>query len=261
MSTSGGERSQRGREVRFRAFFSHSSRDADLVRAVGRAVGRPFVLIDYFAFQTGDELLEVIHDAIDAAAIFVLFVSREALGSDWVAAEVEDARQAFAIGRLRSVLVYITDTRIASNDLPEWLRAFKYTYSNAVQPIARDIRGRIDEMVRERQTTFFVGRRREVEMLQDQVVPPDGSEGRSILAVTGLTGIGRETLLARVARDLLTIRRAIRVEVESGDLLNDLSVKLAHLVESITSLDDARSLGRYRLAARLTGEDAWFQRW
>lgn len=240
-----------------KAFFSYSTQDAELVRAVGRHVGRPFVTIDYFAFQTGDELLSSIEAAIEAAGIFVLFASRPALASRWVKGEMETARYEYALNRLSKVLVYVTDDSLQTSDLPSWLRRQKYTYLHASRPIAREIRRVIDDEVRSQRSSFFVGRAREAALFQEVLAPADGTAVPRTLAVSGLTGIGRQTLLARIARDLLILPRTLRIDIESGDAGQDFAAKLADLVEpystpeaslrgsrDIRSLDEDQALDR-----------------
>ena len=191
-----------------RAFLSHSSRDAELVRAVGSQLGRPFVRLDYYNFAGGDEFLAAIDEALADSALFVLFASRHSLDSLWVDVEVDSARYELKLGRLRKCLVCIMDDTLQVADLPSWLRRFKYVRSRAAKPIARIVRGEIDDLMRERQHEFFVNRTRESEALQDAIAPSSGSMPPTAFAVVGLDGIGRRTLLQRVAKDLLSLTRA-----------------------------------------------------
>lgn len=222
-----------------KAFFSYSTHDADLVHAVGRHVGRPFVTIDYLAFETGDDLLETIESAIHEAAMFVLFASRPALESLWVREEIGTARYDYAMGKLSHVLVFITDDTLGAKDLPAWLRRMKYSHLRASRPIAREVRHVIDEQLRARRSTFFIGRSREVATLQEALAPPDGRPVPRTLMASGLDGIGRQTLVRRVAQDLLTLRRTVRIDIESGDALSDIAAKTADLIEPYPSPEAA----------------------
>lgn len=233
------------RAVRFavamKMFFSYSTRDADLVRAVVSHLGRPFVTIDYLAFETGDDLIAAIEKAIHEASIFVLFVSRNALESDWVRAETAAARYEYALGRLARVLVYLTDDSLRSTHLPPWLTRLKYSYLHASRPIARELRHIVDDEIRTRRASFFVDRVRETAIIQDALAQPDGAASPKILALSGLDGIGRQTLLARVARDFLTIPRTLRIDIESGDAIQDLAAKLADLLGGYVTPESALS--------------------
>ena len=58
------------------------------------------------------------------------------------------------------------------------------------------------------------------------------------MTIRGLPGIGRRTLLQRVARDSLFIDRLLTVRIEVGDSVNSITVKLANLVEPVVSLEE-----------------------
>jgi TIR domain len=227
-----------------RAFLSHSSEDAHLVRLVAAQVGRPFVKLDYYEFHSGDEILLAIDTAIEQSSIFVLFASRRSLASLWVGSEVDSARYETKFGRLTKVLVCILDDTLRPDDLPSWMRRYKFVASRAAKPIARMIRGEIDDLMRERQHSVFVNRAQETDDLQELLAPSTGAPSAQVFAVVGLDGIGRRTLLQRVARDTLSLPRLLLVEIESGDSINDLAVKIADLVEPASSSDEAIELAR-----------------
>lgn len=227
-----------------RAFLSHSSRDAELVRAVAAELGRPFVRLDYYNFGTGDEFLTAIDEALAESALFVLFVSRHSLASLWVDTEVDAARYELKLGRLRKCLVCVLDDTLETSDLPPWLRRFKYVRSRAARPIARMIRGEIDDLMRERQHEAFVNRTRESDALQEILAPSSGGAPVSVFALVGLDGMGRRTLLQRVGKDILALPRLLEIQVESGDSTSDLGVKIADLTETATSPDEAIAMAR-----------------
>ena len=221
-----------------KAFFSYSSNDQAIVHAVAGEVGRAFVTIDTAALQTADDLIKSIESAIRDSAMFVYFVSRASLESEWVNFEVDEARYRQSMNRLRKFIVVLLDDRLEAKDFPEWMRRYVFVKNHAPRPIARVIRGVIDEMVGEEQSRFFVGRAVETARLQAALVPPDSSSRVAIVTIRGLPGIGRRTLLQRVARDSLFIDRLLTVRIEVGDSVNSITVKLANLVEPVVSLEE-----------------------
>ena len=221
-----------------KAFFSYSSNDQAIVHAVAGEVGRAFVTIDTAALQTADDLIKSIESAIRDSAMFVYFVSRASLESEWVNFEVDEARYRQSMNRLRKFIVVLLDDRLEAKDFPEWMRRYVFVKNHAPRPIARVIRGVIDEMVGEEQSRFFVGRAVETARLQAALVPPDSSSRVAIVTIRGLPGIGRRTLLQRVARDSLFIDRLLTVRIEVGDSVNSITVKLADLVEPVVSLEE-----------------------
>src|SRR5690349_1950008 len=101
-----------------RAFLSHSSADHELVDTVVQDLGRPFVKVDRFAFDHGDELFAAIEEAISASSIFVLFASRASLDSGWVGEELAQARFEQVMRRVDVILTVIIDDSIDLSDLP-----------------------------------------------------------------------------------------------------------------------------------------------
>ena len=221
-----------------KAFFSYSSNDQAIVHAVAGEVGRAFVTIDTAALQTADDLIKSIESAIRDSAMFVYFVSRASLESEWVNFEVDEARYRQSMNRLRKFIVVLLDDRLEAKDFPEWMRRYVFVKNHAPRPIARVIRGVIDEMVGEEQSRFFVGRAVETARLQAALVPPDSSSRVAIVTIRGLPGHCRRTLLQRVARDSLFIDRLLTVRIEVGDSVNSITVKLADLVEPVVSLEE-----------------------
>jgi hypothetical protein len=81
------------------------------------------------------------------SSVFVLFASRGALTSLWVGVEVDSARYEMKFGRLKKVLVCLLDDTLRVSDLPKWMRKYKLVQSRAARPIARMIRGEIDDLI------------------------------------------------------------------------------------------------------------------
>lgn len=234
--TIGSHKQKAQREMK--AFLSHSSSDNEIVHEVARQIGRVFVSLDINEFHAADDLVQSMESAVRDSAIFVYFASRSAMDSSWVAYEANEAKYYNVINRIKKLIVVILDDRIQPSDFPDWMRRVVFFKSHAPRPIARMIRGVIDDLVSEEQSGFFVGRSGETASLQAALVPPDDSGDVSIVTVRGLPGIGRRTLLQRVVRDSLSVDRLLTVRVEVGDNVNSITAKLADLVESIVAPDD-----------------------
>jgi tetratricopeptide (TPR) repeat protein len=227
-----------------KAFFSHSHVDNELVNAVASRVGRPFVVVDSRTFRGGDDLVAAMERAIQHAGLFVLFASRTALDSVWVDFEVNEARFYQAAGRIKKTMVVILDDRLSAADLPRWLTRSLFVSSRSPGPIARAIRSAIDELVGEGQHRFFVGRAREIADLQAALVPPNQGEEPALVVTRGLPGIGRRTLLRRVATETLGFARTLSLRVEAGDTSQTLAVKLNDLVNPVATPQATLELAR-----------------
>jgi tetratricopeptide (TPR) repeat protein len=221
-----------------KAFLSHSHVDAELVYDVARRIGRPFANLDINVFKSPDDLIASMEQAVRDSAVFVYFASRTAMNSTWVNFEVSEARYYQAITRIKKVVIVILDDSLGSDNFPEWMRRSIFVQSKSPGPIARVVRSAIDELVQDQQHAFFVGRARETAELQAAFVPPDTTTHIPIVNLRGLPGVGRRTLLSRIARDSLSLSRLLTVRVEPGDSVQSLTIKLADLVEPIASPDD-----------------------
>lgn len=213
-----------------RAFLSHSSRDKEAVEAVALALGRQYCVYDKFAFETGDDFRTAIRTGLAASKVFVLFFSRHSRDSVWVGFEAREAELQSLGDYTSRALVYLIDSAVGIEDLPEWLRRSKVTREIAPSTIARDIREHIDGINRQARGTYFVGRTKEMALVQ-RALTPIGAPPPRVLVLSGLPGIGRKTLAAVVGKNLLSVGRTIVFKVSPGDTVRDLLLKVADLLE------------------------------
>ncbi len=210
-----------------RAFLSHSSTQKDFVEAVARELGRQYCVFDQYSFHTGDDLHEAIKRGLNDSSLFVLFASKEALKSFWVDFELNEASRLTIQKFIERVAVFIVDTDVAVADLPSWLQKAVVTRASVPKLVAREIRDQLDALLRAEQQSAFVGRSREVAAAEKALFPADGSAAPRVLALWGLSGIGRRTLSGRLGRDLLNLKRPLVFQVQSGDSVQDIATKVA----------------------------------
>ena len=213
-----------------KAFLSHSSQDKEFVRAVANQLGRQFCLFDEQAFASGDEFKKSIEQSLDESSVFVLFASHGALESIWVNFEVEEAWYRKLRNTLNKSLVYLIDSSVNIDDLPEWLRRALVRRENAPKVVARDIRHHLDQLLVERQHPYFVGRGDKIEELE-QAITPIGTPAPRVFFVTGLPGIGRRSLIKRTAPTTLTLRKQLEIRLGEGDSIKDISITVADYIE------------------------------
>lgn len=225
-----------------KAFLSHSSTDSEFVRAVAEELGRQFTWFDQQDFSTGDEFLSGMERGVAESSLFVLFASRNSLDSAFVDFEITEARQKLVAHGTDRILVFLIDPSISYHDLPLWLQRFHASASNAPQPVAREIRHALDAQARNRQRSLFIGRSRELVGIEGKLLPTDGSTAPRIMLVSGLPGIGRRTLIERVARDHWSLDRILDIRIEPADNLSDIAVKLADRLEPYNTVDAFRSI-------------------
>ena len=240
-----------------KAFLSHSSVDKEIVRAVARELGRQYCIFDEQMFETGEEFKKSIEQGLDESAILTLLVSRNSIKSLWVQFEIEEAWYRKLAGSLNKSLVYLLDSSVTIDALPNWLRRALIKHEVAPKAIARDIRYHLDKLLRERRQPYFLGRSQDVEQIEGVLTPFDGSQPPHTLFISGLPGIGRRTFVRHIASTTLNIHKSVEIRVGEGDSINDICIKIAdyiepystqeglrHIVEQIRRLTDEEALGR-----------------
>lgn len=225
-----------------KSFLSYSSKDERFVDAVAAELGRQFCVVDKFAFQTGDDLVEAIKRGIGESNLFVLFASQNSLESLWVKLETEEAEKAKLLKGLSKALVFIIDPPVTHEQLPEWLKRTRISRGVAPKPVAREIRQNLDDLARDRYQAFFVGRLTDLEKVQRLLAPVDGSIPPRVAVVSGLSGIGRRTLASRVSKDSLNLRRQLILKVRPGDLLQDIAVIAADRLEPYSTAEEFKAI-------------------
>ena len=182
-----------------KAFLSHSSYDKDFVREVANRLGRQHCVFDERTFATGEEFKEEIERALDDSYVFVFFVSKASLDSVWVRFELKEAWYHSLQGTLKKSLVYVLDDGITIDDLPDWMRRFRVRWNLSVEMVFDDIRQQLHELSSEEIRSIFIGRFEESAEFQRVLLSYD--DPQRVFFVTGLPGIGRRSLIKKVARD------------------------------------------------------------
>lgn len=107
-----------------KAFLSHSSVQKKLIEDIALRLGRENCVLDKYNFEAGSPTLDSIMKGINQTDLFVLFLSDDALNSEWVKREI------YIIENLRNkefkkkILVFLIDPSIEHTDsrIPLWLR-------------------------------------------------------------------------------------------------------------------------------------------
>lgn len=210
-----------------RAFLSHGHADKNIVSEVARDLGRAAVVYDEFEFRVGDEFRDAIINGINQSDVFILFASRSALERDWVKFEIELASEALIKKALSKVVTYIVDQELPLSDLPEWMQTTLIRKETQPGLIATDIRRIISQRLKEHIPAYFVGRRAEIEQSLETISGFTDPNFRPPLIVYGLKGIGRRSLVQAIARDNLSFASIFPINLRAGDLLPEMSVRIA----------------------------------
>lgn len=110
--------------IMLKAFLSHSSKDKFYVEKVAENLSNSWCEYDSFSFESASETAEEIAKRIDSSAIFVFFISKNSLNSEWVKKELENVHKLIELGNSKKILPIIIDQNITHDDvlIPKWLR-------------------------------------------------------------------------------------------------------------------------------------------
>lgn len=224
-----------------KAFLSHSSTDKPFVEEVGKLLGRQYYLLDRHQFDVGQDFKSEILRCLAAANTLVLFASRAALESSWVTYEMDIAEDKRISGMLNDALVFLLDD-VSHTDLPPWLQKGLVVPATSPKAAAREIAQTLDKRLGATRPGYVFGRGSEREKIS-KALHPIAQELPRVLALWGLPGIGRKTLMEDVARNFLQYKHFLVLKIESGDNLFDFVFKLAAECEFYKDVTALKALG------------------
>jgi hypothetical protein len=187
-----------------KAFLSHSSKDKELVEKIAIQLGKNNCHYDRFTFEAGNITLDEIFKGLDDTDVFVLFISNDALDSEWVDKEIRQAKILNSDNRIDRIFPIIIDKRINHNDsrIPDWIRK---PYNLKVFDNQVIILKKIRQLLRESNfkqyahlreiNDLFVGRNDIMQEFERKLVNIDNSKPTCIIASSFFEGMGRRTFL------------------------------------------------------------------
>lgn len=236
-----------------KAFLSHSSRDKnDYVRKVANWLGRDEIVYDEWTFEEGEKPLDEILRGLDRTDLFVLFLSKNALQSEWVTREIREAKLLLDEEKISKIFPIIIEDGLTYEDelIPEWLKDnYNLKPIKRAQVAAKRIHNKLRELSwskhpeLKKRHNMFVGRNDKQEEFEERI--HDFSKDKPcVIIATGLSGVGRRTFLHRALYKTNIVECAHKpssiylddsVSIEDFILkLNDLG--LVELGDSVTNL-------------------------
>lgn len=187
-----------------RAFLSHSSYDKEpYVNKVAEWLGKDNVIFDEFTFEEGEKSLDEILKGLDRTELFVIFLSNNALNSDWVQREISEAKNRLDSSDINKIFPIIIEDGLTYEDIriPSWLRDnYNLKPIKRSQVAAKRIHNKLRELswskhpeLKKRQN-IFVGRNDKQEEFEERIHDFDKIKP-TIIVATGMTGVGRRTFL------------------------------------------------------------------
>lgn len=221
-------------------FLSLSFTDAAFVRSVSARLPRGVARFYEQSFDRGEDLVSAMERNLDDSEVFVLFASKESLGSYAVGFEIDEARYRVIAGRIKRVLVFPIEPGVTFADLPPWLqRSWVPNVGESPADIARYLTGLLLEPDRGLSPAApkVIGRGSAVDRLERLVAAHMQRRRKSphVFIFPGISGIGRRTFAAYYLRkglgseanlafgpslslsaqaELVDLYRALRVEID-----------------------------------------------
>ena len=187
-----------------KAFLSHSSKDKEhYVRNVANWLDKDDIIYDEYTFEEGEKPLDQIIEGLDKSEIFVLFLSDNALKSEWVKKEISEAKIRLDSNQINKIFPIIIDDKIQYTDsrIPEWLREnYNLKPIKRANVAARRIHNKLREIswkkhpelkIRE---NYFVGRLSELDAFEERI-HDFSKEKPTVLICSGFNGVGRRSLI------------------------------------------------------------------
>lgn len=211
-----------------KAFLSYSSKDRQIVDQVAQRLGAGSSIYDRETFEEGKRSAEQIFRGLANSDVFVLFLSRNSISSDWVKSEIATALENVFSGKLKAVLVFALDDT-SHQSLPKWLSSYTVERTDKPAQIARRIRSHLIELRLEQgdQSEIFIGRQKELRDLQRMfTLPPE--EMKPVISASGWQGLGRRTFVRHAIQQVFPYLKRVHpsIALYSNDSIEDFHRKL-----------------------------------
>ena len=189
-----------------KAFLSHSSKDKDsYVRNVAEWLGKDNIIYDEFTFEEGEKAFDEIIRGLEHTQVFVLFISENALNSEWVKTEITEAKIRLDDKDICKVFPIIIEDGLTYEDkrIPQWLRDnYNLKPIKRAQVAAKRIHNKLRELswskhpeLKKRQN-IFVGRNDKQEEFEERIHDFERDKP-TVIITSGMSGVGRRTFLHR----------------------------------------------------------------
>ncbi|MBI2256015.1 MAG: TIR domain-containing protein [Proteobacteria bacterium] len=225
-----------------KAFLSHSSKDKFFVDAVAKTLGREYIVYDSFSFDHGRAFKDEIIKGLEKSRVFVFFISKNSLESLWVDFELTEGEKRLFSNQISRAIGIRLDSTIAISDLPLWLQKENVPFLESPAVAARLIKEHVNDLKRSTIPDLFIGRSKDIGRVEQALAPANDHRPPGMAVLWGLPGIGRRSVAKRILKDVLDFQRGLVVEVEQGDSVADLRLKLAALLEIAKASQDYEAL-------------------
>lgn len=188
-------------------FLSHSSADKErYVKIVADQLQKHLdehtIHYDEYTFESGMKSMEEINRSLAETDLFVVFISKKALESDWVKKELMISKELLGKEMIKKIYPIVIESDLKWDDkiIPEWLKDYTLKYIPKPTKATQLIRKRIVEIAWnlnpkiEERNNIFVGRNKEIDEFENRKYDYDKETTIAYIAA-GIPKSGRKSLL------------------------------------------------------------------
>lgn len=188
-------------------FLSHSSTDKErYVKIVANQLQKQLdehaIYYDEYTFESGMKSMEEISKSLKETDLFVVFLSRKALESDWVKKELLISRELLGRDIIKRIYPIVIEADLKWDDphVPEWLKEYTLKFIPKPTKATQLIRKRIIEITWDSnpkiaaRNNIFVGRNKEIEAFENRKYDYNMETVIAYVAA-GIPKVGRKSLL------------------------------------------------------------------
>lgn len=197
----------KGGEIMPNIFLSHSSADKEkYVKIVANQLQKHLdehtIHYDEYTFESGMKSMEEINRSLAETDLFVVFISKTALESDWVKKELMISKELLGKEMIKRIYPIVIEPDLKWNDkiIPDWLKDYTLKYIPKPTKATQLIRKRIVEIAWdlnpkiEERNNIFVGRNKEIDEFENRKYDYD-METTIAYITAGIPKSGRKSLL------------------------------------------------------------------
>ena len=223
-----------------KAFLSHSSKQEGYVEIVAKHLGKSNIIFDKWTFEEGNKTIDDIFQGLSETEVFVLFISNEALESEWVKTEIEKAYELIKSGNIKQLYPIIIDENIKYDDkrIPQWIQEnynLKYVSkptkaSERVKQILKTLSWKLYPK-NKKLSQLFIGRTELIRKYEERIFDFEKPAPITMIS-TGIPSIGRRKFTLHCLKNSNKIRENYTpptIFLGSRDSIEDLIISLYDL--------------------------------
>ena len=197
-----------------KVFLSHSSMDKSFVREVYNSLGAARAVFDEATFNHSGYIINEIDTHLKECSIFCIFLSSNAIQSNWVKGELNRARELMAEGKINKLIIFrLDDTEYSALD--NWTHAYLAMVTKNPRQAAIRIK-----------STLLVDHRDDVCYGRDGIIKKINSDilensGCNFIHISAPDQMGRKTVISNSYKQLFKSKylQSIKVNIEGfGDI-------------------------------------------